>query len=41
MGHPQARQLTKEQLQDLSQMVEIGTRPRGILALLRESLQFH
>ena len=36
MGHPQARQLTNDQLQDFSQMVEIGTQPRDILALLRE-----
>lgn len=36
IGHPQARQLTNDQLQDLSHMVEIGTQPRDILALLRE-----
>jgi hypothetical protein len=36
IGHPQARQLTNYQVQDLSHMVDIGTQPRDILALLRE-----
>lgn len=35
IGHPAARKLTEEQLQDILHMSEIGSRPRDILAMIR------
>lgn len=35
IGHPAARKLTEEQLQNILQMSEIGSRPRDILAMVR------
>jgi hypothetical protein len=35
IGHPTARKLTEEQLQDILNQSEVGSKPRDILALLK------